>query len=216
MAINSEILFKWVKIIRDFISAIVVPLILGIILYKLRLRDKRARELEKMIQEKRRKKYYNFIQFIWQLADNNVNLSEKQIRSKFKEFKRELPFIASDNVIKALKRLEENYSNITDIKSKEFIEYVGSLLKEMRKDMGYPKTKLSKSELLETHTNEDLIKFSKSFKKIVSITFTLLIFIIILSFITNYSTYNNMTITISLIFISILLLIVFIIIIFYR
>lgn len=135
--------------LQNEVLLIFASFVCGVIGYMIRTIMDRRWEIKKSLEEKRRETYKLFLDKLYEIFWTAQGETEK-LTQGLKELDKLIGFIAlqcSDNIILAYKDFRE-IARDREKKSSEFNDALAKVLLEMRKDMGYKDTKITKKDIL--------------------------------------------------------------------
>lgn len=144
-----------------------IPLFLtggiGILAYLFKAeRDKRI-ALEHQVLDKRRELYIGYLQ-LWLKISREQRAGKSKVTkdnaNRMQEISHKMMFFASDEVIRCFNFNVKKAMKL-DLTAEEKVMHQARLFKEMRRDLGYPNTKLSDKEIIQLILKEDVDEILK-------------------------------------------------------
>ncbi|SRR5258708_29345425 len=131
-------------------TALANPIYLAIIAFLswwIRNEILRRQSIERQLSERKYKLYIDIITLAYEfLSPKILTKNSNLLFDKHKD----ILIFASDGVLKIFNKFQNEAYSAKGLTEDEKYLYISELMLEIRKDMGYPRTKISKSEIIET------------------------------------------------------------------
>lgn len=132
--------------------------------YIIKNQYEKIKEIKSQLSEKKYDLYLKIYSVFFELVEKkskNKN-PEKKIENLVSEIKKEMFIYAPDNIVKNF--LEWNNNDLNEENTLKRLDFFNELLILIRKDMGNPKSKITKDDLIRSvlSSKEEFLKFKES------------------------------------------------------
>ncbi|WP_445749946.1 hypothetical protein [Polaribacter sp.] len=142
--------------------------LLGVIVlglgYIIKIQYEKIKEIKSQLSEKKYELYLKIYTVFFELVEKKAKNENpaKKIENLISEIKKEMFIYAPDNIVK--KFLEWNNNDNNEKNTLKRLDFFNELLVMIRKDMGNPKSKITKDDLIRSvlSSHEEFLKFKKS------------------------------------------------------